>query len=114
KRFDEGTDWPLCSHVYVVGYPTSIGLTVQRWGRAMRDKRNCEGHPFPDIAAVRFFAPEWSAELTADVDAKPGRLRQHREDAFLLSCFLHDWKTGQRYARAGVSLVGKVRDSRPA
>jgi hypothetical protein len=32
KRFDEGTDWACCSHVYVIGHPGSINTTVQRWG----------------------------------------------------------------------------------
>ena len=37
-RFDEGTDWPWCSHIYSVGISRSARLLIQRWGRARRPK----------------------------------------------------------------------------
>lgn len=37
----EGLDWPLASHFYFIGVPTTIPLTIQGVGRTMR-KRNWE------------------------------------------------------------------------
>ena len=45
KRFDEGTDWPLCSHVYNWGVPSSFGLILQRWGRTFRCKKRYADYP---------------------------------------------------------------------
>jgi superfamily II DNA or RNA helicase len=38
QRFVEGTDWPFCSHVYVVGVPGSLVSILQVIGRAQRAK----------------------------------------------------------------------------
>lgn len=99
KRFDEGTDWPLCSHVYVIGYPVSIGTTVQRWGRATRSKAGIRGHRFPGVASITFYVHAWSKELGKDL-AKGGRLSLHRETSHLIAAHLHDWETSQQYAKA--------------
>src|SRR5690606_25965107 len=61
-RFNEGTDWPLCSHVYHVGFPRSTRLTVQRWGRSFRSKSNIVVHPHPNTASITFFVPEFGDE----------------------------------------------------
>ena len=37
-RVVEGTDWPVCSHVYCLGIPGSIGAVIQLIGRATRLK----------------------------------------------------------------------------
>lgn len=100
KRFDEGTDWPLCSHVYVIGYPVSIGTTVQRWGRATRSKAGIDGHRFPDVASITFYVHAWSKELAADYKKAKGGLSLHRETSHLIAAHLHDWETSQQYAKA--------------
>lgn len=108
KRFDEGTDWPLCSHVYVVGYPVSIGTTVQRWGRATRNKAGIAGHPFADIASITFYVHAWSKELGKDL-SKSGRLTLHRETSHLIAAHLHDWETSQQYAKAYKGIYDAMR-----
>jgi len=92
KRFDEGTDWPLCSHIYVVGFPRSLPLTVQRWGRTFRPKHKISGHTHPDDAAIVFFCP--------DPTGLGGKAMQaHKQAALLTACHLHDFETAQHYTR---------------
>jgi len=110
KRFDEGTDWPLCSHVYVIGYPVSINTTVQRWGRTTRCKAGIVGHPFRDTASIVFYNPAWSEQLSEDL-RKAGKLSLHRETSHLLAAHLNDWETGQEYAKAYAGVNASVRAS---
>lgn len=93
KRFDEGTDWPLCSHVYNYGIPRSFGLIVQRWGRSFRDKSGIEGYPkaLADEAAMVFFVPEVTEKVLDQFE------QQHHDHAFLLACYLADWETARQY-----------------
>jgi hypothetical protein len=99
KRFDEGTDWPLCSHVYNYGIPRSFGLTVQRWGRAFRNKRKLqdepgiEGHTHPDTAHLVFFVPK------IPEDARQHFEKFHHEYTALLSCYIARWTTAQPFGR---------------
>jgi superfamily II DNA or RNA helicase len=93
KRFDEGTDWPLCSHVYNYGIPSSFGLTVQRWGRAFRDKSGIKGHSHPDSAHLVFFFSR--------VNRKNQELfeQYHHEYSCLLACYISRWTTAREFGR---------------
>jgi hypothetical protein len=98
RRFDEGSDWPVCSHVYVVGYPRSVPLTLQRWGRAFRSKASINYHPFPTVASLSFFVPQWTDELREDAGADA--IYRYRDDALLLAACLND-HTALHYAVEG-------------
>ena len=98
-RFNEGTDWPLCSHVYQVGFPKTIGRTNQRWGRSFRDKTGIKKHPHPQVAQICFFVPEISGELKRKLKYDKLHLRM----AMLMSAHLEDHKAGQ-------FLVNVIRD----
>jgi hypothetical protein len=111
KRFDEGTDWPLCSHVYNYGIPSSLGLILQRFGRATRDKSRITGHTHPDTASITFLVPKVADDLLDAMEAKHHRLaltlailqedwRLARTMGADLSTRLHDsWTAGQRRAQ---------------
>lgn len=111
KRFDEGTDWPLCSHVYNYGIPSSLGLILQRFGRATRDKSRISGHTHPDTASITFLVPKVADDLLDAMEAKHHRLaltlailqedwRLARTMGADLSTRLHDsWTAGQRRAQ---------------
>jgi hypothetical protein len=63
QRFVEGTDWPFCSHVYVLGLPASLGFIIQLIGRAQRPKRDilnfAQQFPeFVEVATCTFFLPK--------------------------------------------------------
>lgn len=111
KRFDEGTDWPLCSHVYNYGIPSSLGLILQRFGRATRDKSRISGHTHPDTASITFLVPKVADDLLDAMETKHHRLaltlailqedwRLARTMGADLSTRLHDsWTAGQRRAQ---------------
>lgn len=94
KRFDEGTDWPLCSHVYNVGFPSSLVLIYQRLGRALRLKIAKPGstrpslphYPsqFADEAVLTFLLPENSGLAWEDF------FKNHRDHALVIGMGLHD------------------------
>jgi superfamily II DNA or RNA helicase len=44
RRFDEGTDVPSASHVYMIGIPGNVRLFQQRVGRILRNKKSVEGY----------------------------------------------------------------------
>jgi len=98
-RFNEGTDWPLCSHVYQVGFPKTVGRTNQRWGRSFRDKTGIKGHPHPQVAQICFFVPEISGELKKKLKYDKLHLRM----ALLMAAHLQDHTAGQ-------FLVNVIRD----
>lgn len=95
KRFDEGTDWPLASHVYNVGLPQSMSLIIQRWGRSFRNKRNIEGYPERHVnrASITFFIPRIEGNVLDAFERD-----HHHDHAFLTATFLADYQTGQVYA----------------
>jgi len=102
KRFDEGTDWPLCSHVYNYGIPSSLGLILQRFGRATRDKSKIAGHTHPDTASITFLVPKVADDLLDAMEAKHHRL------ALTLAILQEDW----RLVRAmGADLTTRLHDS---
>lgn len=100
KRFDEGTDWKFCSHVYCYGISSSFALVIQRWGRAFRNKRKLadeqgiDGYPTEhiDSAHVTFFVPKVKPEVLKQFE------QQHHHFAFLLACYMADWETGKDIA----------------
>lgn len=95
KRFDEGTDWPLCSAVYCVGVPRSFGLVAQRWGRSFRDKSGIAGYPeeHRNVAQITFLL----AKLTAKgLEKFKG---DHHEYAMLLGVYLADHEIGRLVGR---------------
>jgi hypothetical protein len=90
KRFDEGTDWPLCSHVYNWGVPKSIGLILQRWGRACRSKDKYSEYPdkLKNTACITFFTLKAAKDSSLE--------NKHFELSWLLATFMSDWKTGKK------------------
>lgn len=101
-RFDEGTDWPPCSHVYHVGFPKTIRRTNQRWGRSFRSKTEIKGHPHPEVAQICFFVPEFTKEMR-DKMKVPAFERLHLRMALLMAGHLEDHEAGQ-------VLVSVIRD----
>jgi superfamily II DNA or RNA helicase len=63
RRFDEGTDVPTVSHVYMIGVPNSVRLFHQRVGRILRDKTHIQdygnwfGEQWLTKAKATFFVP---------------------------------------------------------
>ena len=90
NRFNEGTDWPLCSHVYNWGVPKSIGLIIQRWGRAFRSKDRYLDYPekFKNTACITFFTLKAAKDSSLE--------NKHFELSWLLATFMSDWKTGKK------------------
>ena len=84
QRFNEGSDWPMCSHVFCVGLSRVFSKVIQRWGRAMRYKSGFKNYPaeFRDVAKIVFFTPK----------LKPGVQEQYRRDyhryLMLLACYM--------------------------
>lgn len=95
KRFDEGTDWPLCSHVYNIGIPSSLGLIIQRWGRAMRLKTGIAGYPVEHVnqACLTFFPLNLAEGVWDSFES------YQRDQTYLLCSFLHDHEVAQEYLK---------------
>tara|TARA_B100000745_G_scaffold97368_2_gene61863 strand:- start:2933 stop:6052 length:3120 start_codon:yes stop_codon:yes gene_type:complete len=93
RRFDEGTDWQFCSHVYCWGVPYSLSSVIQKWGRAMRFKGHIPDYPdeFRNTAKITFFVHKIKEGSEASFSAK------HEEYAWLLGTLLADWETGVAY-----------------
>lgn len=93
KRFNEGTDWPLCSHVYNIGTPSSLQLIIQRWGRATRVKTDIANYPkkHRNVAYMTFFPLRLSDELWENYSKY--QLRQ----TCLLSAFMANQETAQKF-----------------
>lgn len=106
QRFDEGTDWPLCSHVYVVGFPRNIPRAIQRWGRSARKK--CEDHPFPDEATIHFFVPTLDPEQAEAGDF----LKEQTDAAFMVACFLDDHHVGEQYLSNPAAIAARYKTSK--
>jgi len=92
KLFDEGTDWKLCSNVYMVGISSSFGQILQRWGRAMRLK-SLDDYPeqFKNMARITFLVPNVTDDLWAKFSS------HHKDYVHLLAAFLQDADTAQQY-----------------
>lgn len=94
RRFDEGTDWPLCSNVYNYGLPGAYYLVLQRWGRAFRNKGGFHGYPeqFKSVAKATFLLPECPYETALEYERKTGNAH------LLVACFMEDFRTAAKYA----------------
>jgi len=57
-RFDEGTDVPSASHVYMIGVPGNVRIFHQRVGRILRDKKSVTGYS-------EWFGSSWMAKAKA-------------------------------------------------
>jgi len=92
-RFNEGTDWPLCSHVYNIGLTSSFVRILQRLGRALRFKGAIDGYPeeHKNTATFTFLVPCVTENLFAQFE------QQHQDHAFLTACFMADFSVGQDY-----------------
>jgi hypothetical protein len=102
-RFNEGTDWPLCSHVYQVGFPKSIQRTNQRWGRSFRNKAEIEKHSHPETARITFFVPEFAKGMLDQMKVAKFE-RAHLRMALLMAGHLEDHRAGQML----VSMIQEV------
>ena len=92
-RMNEGTDWPLCSHVYNVRIPNSMSLIMQRWSRASRSKNNYSGYPteHANTQTLVFFSPTVTGDAGANFWAK------HRNIALATASLLEDYRVTQKY-----------------
>lgn len=63
-RLREGADWPFCSHVVLVGLPTSLVAALQLAGRGSRNKHRIKSYPLAwrDDVLVTGFVPEVSLD----------------------------------------------------
>jgi superfamily II DNA or RNA helicase len=95
RRFNEGSDWPPCSHVYNIGLPRSYGLLIQRWGRAMRDKRGIANYPTEraNKANLTFFL---STKISKDTMVEYEK--KSHNTALLIALFMADHETAGRFA----------------
>jgi hypothetical protein len=103
-RFDEGSDWPLCSHVYNAKIPRSSRLIIQRWGRASRPKGRIAGYPeqWRDAQVLRFFAASLPGEVADAAWA------EHRDMSLMLACYLEDFAVARRFASAAAGVFRAV------
>jgi len=92
-RMNEGTDWPMCSHVYNVRIPNSMSLIMQRWSRASRSKNKYTGYPadYANTQTLVFFSPTVTGDAGANFWAK------HRNIALATASLLEDYKVTQKY-----------------
>jgi superfamily II DNA or RNA helicase len=99
-RFDEGSDWPLCSHVYNAKIPRSSRLIIQRWGRASRPKGRIAGYPeqWRDAQVLRFFVASLPGEVADAAWA------EHRDMSLMLACYLEDFAVARRFASAAAGV----------
>ncbi|MEQ8787441.1 MAG: DEAD/DEAH box helicase family protein [Pirellulaceae bacterium] len=91
QRVIEGTDWPWCSDVFVIGIPSSIQQIVQLLGRATRLKAKNYPRKFRDRARIVFFVP------TSRGSALRSLSLDHSRKMLLLTAFLADTETGESW-----------------
>lgn len=111
KRFDEGSDWPACSHLFHVGISYTFKLVMQLLGRTTRAKHQppdeasprIRGYPtkFLHKARLVFLVPQASNELWERYN------KTHKDFVHLLAGFLHDFDTAAKYRAV---LRGRLRD----
>lgn len=65
QRMGEASDWPMCSHVVMLGVTNSLLNLLQRFGRAFRPKAGIEGYPDPDRAILSLVIGRLPDEATA-------------------------------------------------
>jgi hypothetical protein len=92
QRVLEGTDWPWCSDVFVVGIPKSLQQVVQLLGRATRLKHwPSYAERFRDRARITFFVP------TGGRTSIQSLTFAHSKKVLHVTAFLADTETGQQW-----------------
>jgi hypothetical protein len=101
RRFDEGTDWPWCSNVYITGLPYSILRILQLVGRTLRYKGGNPDSPrrplfgynpaHMDTASLTFLMPGGTKGAWEEFETL------HKDHAFLTACFMEEAETGFAY-----------------
>ena len=113
-RFNEGTDWVFCSHIYNIGLTQSFLLILQRLGRGLRPKFWIPGFPERHMNQVKFtfLVPSVSDAVFQEFE------QRHKDHAFMTACFMADVDTGSGYLAdltremdAGRARTGKRRVS---
>lgn len=104
QRFNEGSDWPFCSHVYNYGIPRHFGLILQRAGRAFRNKREIPNYPehLLDVARITFFVPQIEEGLEQQVE------NQCHELFMLLACYMQNWDLAQSLRQEFQSQIEEI------
>jgi hypothetical protein len=104
QRVIEGTDWPWCSDVFVVGVPRSLVQTIQLLGRATRLKHWPSYDPhFRDRARITFFVS------TSEGSAVEGLDLRHSNKVLALLAFMADTETGLQWVLFDQIRTGLVR-----
>ncbi|WP_339908977.1 DEAD/DEAH box helicase [Symmachiella dynata] len=91
QRVIEGTDWPWCSDVFVVGMPSSLQQIIQLLGRATRLKSSSYPEAFRDRARIVFFVPTGGGSALSSLNL------DHSRKILLLTAFLADTETGEKW-----------------
>ena len=91
ERVKEGTDWPVCSHVFVVGMPKSLQLVIQLIGRAMRKKHDTYPGPHRDVAKAVFFVLVNGGNVLNSLSL------DHSRHSLYLATFMADAQVGQQW-----------------
>jgi superfamily II DNA or RNA helicase len=92
QRVVEGTDWPICASVFLIGLPGSVQAVVQALGRAMRKKANDYPGPFRSKSKIVFFVLANRGETLAQLPL------EHSRRALLLATFLADCEASLEWA----------------
>ena len=90
-RGTEGTDWPLCAHVYNLGLLVSLRFMRQLLGRTQRAKV-LPDYPatWRDRSGLTFFAPRLKQQSDVVRD------RWHK-GVLLIACYIHDHRTAREF-----------------
>lgn len=97
-RFNEGRDWPPCSLFYNVGFPSSMALILQRFGRASRSKAYVKDYAQrSSIPASEQHMVFVTPEVLGD-KARDKAWQNLRHCAGLAATYLCDYQEGLRWA----------------
>ncbi len=96
----EGVDWPLCSHVFLMGLPDSFLTIVQILGRATRQRTSIEGYPerWVDTSRIVFFVGGVKDD---------SYMQAHGRPMLMIGCALTSYTVGSQWStfREDVKLV---------
>ena len=106
RRFDEATNWPVASHMGIIGLPSFIGRIIQLLGRLLRLKLGgrlrkalpdyIEGtpyHQFGDEAEMVFFLPDKAQTAWDAVWAS----KHHLDLVLMMAALMEDTELGADY-----------------
>ena len=91
QRVVEGTDWPACESIIRVGIPGSVTMIVQLTGRAMRKKDKSCPKKRRNLSNMVFLVPTGDGEVMRKMSL------DHSRAVLMLSCFMADSQTGQKW-----------------